>query len=607
MRGDEAPLLIYDAACEFCRRWVARWRARTGDRVAYVPRQRKGVLRRLGVSPEAAARSIQLVTPGGGRYQGAEAVLRALEHAPEVRFAARLGRLPILRWIAERVYRRIAARRGFAERVDRALFGASVAPPDRRRVREWFVRALGGVYLIAFSSLRAQLKGLYGERGILPIREHLDAVREVLPARRRLVRVPTIFWLGASDEALVRACRAGQLSALLLLLGIAPRWTAAASWGLYLSFVSAGRDFLSFQWDVLLLENGLHAAIVAPSGRGPARAAERPSWAATALMRWLALRLQLESGHGKLASGDPAWRRLEALCHHYQTQPLPTPLAWYAHQLPRWLQRASTFAALALELAAPLLAFAPRRPRRAGFWLLSGLQALIAATGNYGFFNLLTVVDNLWLLDDEALPRARRSLPPPHLPPRWRRIAVALAALPIAALSASLLLAKVSRGSWFPRPLARLYEVAARLASVNTYGLFAVMTTERPEIVIEGSDDGSAWREYTFRYKPGDPRQPPRRVAPHQPRLDWQMWFAALGRPPAWFLRLLARLLEGSPDVLALLDGNPFPERPPRYVRALLYDYRMTDRETRCRTGAWWRRELLGVYVPTCTLGRRAA
>lgn len=470
---------------------------------------------------------------------------------------------------------------------------------DQRRIRDWYLRGLGGTYFIAFTSLASQLEGLYGKHGILPIREVLAAARS-LPPHERFQNLPTVFWLDASDAALVRACRAGQLSSLLLSLGIAPRWTAAAAWLLYLSFVSTGRDFLGFQWDVLLLENGLHAIVVAPPSRRSERAAERPPWAATQLMRWLAFRLQFESGYAKLASGDRTWRQGTALCYHYATQPLPTRLGWFAHQLPRWVQRLSTYGTLAVELGVPFLAFMPRRLRRAGFWCLSGLQAMIAATGNYTFFNLLTVVDNLWLLDD---PRGRAHRAPPRRAPARRWLGVSLAAIPLVALSAATLVARFRPKLRLPNAVYRALDALAPLRSLNAYGLFAVMTTHRPEIVIEGSDDGTTWHEYELRYKPGDLNRPPRLVAPHQPRLDWQMWFAALGARRGWFVRLLARLLEGSPEVLGLFATNPFPTHPPTYVRALLYEYRMTDRETRRRTGAWWQRELLGIYVPPCAAG----
>ena len=602
----EKPLLIYDAACAFCRRWVARWQARTGDRIAYAPLQEPGLLERLGVPRAAALRAVQLVTPSGARYEGAEAVFRALGSTPGLRLITRLARLPIARWVAGWVYRRIARHRGLAARVDAVLFGRSTSPPAATLVRRLFTGALGGVYLIAFTSLRRQVKGLYGARGILPIRRYLDAVRTVIPERARVRAVPTIFWLGASDAALVRACQAGQLTAGLVMLGIAPRLGLSVLWGLYLSFVSAGGDFLSYQWDALLLETGLAAVVVAPPGRG--RAPEAPPWTAVALMRGLVFRLYVESGLCKLASGDPTWRNGTACVHHYSTQPLPTRLGWYAHQLPRRVHQLSSFGVLAVELGVPFLGFAPRRVRRAAFALLTGLQALIAATGNYGFFNLLTVVDSLWLLDDEAITRALPLRAPPALrAPWWRRLAVAVAALPLAALAGAELIHRIRRRVRMPRALVRLQDALAPLRPVSSYGLFAMMTTSRPEIVLEGSLDGVTWRAYELPYKPGDVHAAPRWAAPHQPRLDWQMWFAALQAPPVWFVRLLGRLLEGEPDVLALFTKNPFPGRPPTYVRALLYEYRMTDRQTRRRTGAWWHRELLGEYVPAIRLARLPA
>jgi hypothetical protein len=372
---------------------------------------------------------------------------------------------------------------------------------------------------------------------------------------------------------------------------------------LYLSFVSTGREFLSFQWDALLLETGLAAAIIAPTrGRH-----EAPTWTAIALMRALVFRLYFESGLCKLASRDPAWRSCTACCYHYSTQPLPTRLGWHAHQLPRRAHRFSTFVTLALELGAPFLTFAPRRLRHVAFVGLVGLQALIAATGNYGFFNLLTIVDSLWLVDDEALPRRLRPHgAPDRRAPGWRRIAGALAAAPLLAVSAMELYGRLLHRPG-PRSLRRVRAFLAPFEAVNPYGLFAVMTTERPEIVVDGSMDGSEWREYRFRYKPSDVNAPPRLVAPHQPRLDWQMWFAALGPPPPWFATFLMRLLEGEANVLALLDGTPFPDHPPRYVRAQLYEYRMTDRATRGRTGAWWSRERIGLYVPPMTLDDRTS
>ncbi|HEY7956358.1 MAG TPA: lipase maturation factor family protein [Polyangia bacterium] len=475
-------------------------------------------------------------------------------------------------------------------------------------MRELFSRGLGGVYLIAFTSLRAQLLGLYGKRGISSVGELLEKVRAVT-GRERYRRLPTVLWLDASDRSLVRACELGQSAAALLALGVAPRLMSAASWALYLSFVTVGQEFLGYQWDALLLEAGLYATVAAPAGIFSVKRDEETPAAAVWLMRWLVFRLHFESGLCKLKSRDPAWRSCTACAYHYESQPLPTPVAWWAHLLPRPFQRLSTLLTLVIECGVPFLVFTPKKSRRSAFAILTGLQALIELTGNYGFFNLLTVLLDVWLLDDRTLDRQLRLAPrpPPRPAPWWRRLFTLAASLPAFALSGGFLLARLRKSHRLPRALVRLHQALAPLHAVNPYGLFAVMTTRRPEIVIEGSRDGVKWREYEFRYKPGAVTGPPRFVAPHQPRLDWQMWFAALGSPRPWFERFLARLLEGAPEVSKLLARNPFSDRPPKYVRALLYEYRMTDRATRRRTGAWWTRELLGLYFPAARLSEASS
>jgi hypothetical protein len=308
------------------------------------------------------------------------------------------------------------------------------------------------------------------------------------------------------------------------------------------------------------------------------------------------------SGFVKLASGDAAWRNLSALRHHYETQPLPPWTAWYFHHLPPSFQTLSCVVMFSIELGAPFLIFAPRRLRLFAFGALVFLQVVIAATGNYAFFNLLAIALCVLLLDDEAFParwrRRRGALSGAGR--RWPRIVVAAAAAAILLVSGAHTIAMLFRPRSFPRPVVALAQAIAPFQIVNTYGLFAVMTTSRPEISVEGSDDGANWRPYPFRWKPGDPSRRPRFVAPHQPRLDWQMWFAALGSAEQnpWFLRFAARLLEGSPPVLRLLADNPFPDHPPRYLRAVLYDYRFTTPAERRATGDWWARRELGLYLP---------
>jgi uncharacterized membrane protein YphA (DoxX/SURF4 family) len=554
---------------------------------------------------------MQLIEPSGASFQGADAVFRMLRFSPRrgTRWGARVGLLPGVRTVTRAVYRLIAGHRPMAGRVDRLLFGRSyVGPPEYRLVRWLFLRLLGGTFFIAFTSLGRQVLGLYGARGISPVKEWMGSERLRALGPERFHLIPSVFWLGASDEALVRGCRTGQLLSLALMFNVAPRISAALLWGLYLSYAAAGREFLSFQWDVLLLEMGLLGVVTAPSGLRPGPGRDAPSALEVALFRVLLFRLYLGSGLSKLQSGDRTWRELTACSHYYETAPLPTRGGWYAHHLPLRAQKLSTAATLVLETAVPLLTFAPRRPRQLAFALFSLLQASIMATGNYGFFNVQSLVLGLWLLDDEALSRVLPLVPaePPRPRPLWRTLLTSAAALPLLVLGASELLARFGLPRKSPEALERLKEWSRPLRSVNSYGLFSVMTVRRPEISIEGSDDGEQWREYVFRYKVSRLDEAPRQVAPYQPRLDWQMWFAALGSPPGWLLSLLVRLLEGSPEVHALFAENPFPEHPPRYVRAVLYDYRMTDLATRRRTGAWWKRSELGLYVPPVALGAGA-
>ncbi len=316
------------------------------------------------------------------------------------------------------------------------------------------------------------------------------------------------------------------------------------------------------------------------------------------LFRWLLFRLMFLSGAVKLTSHDPVWRDWTALAFHYMTQPLPTPLAWYMYQLPIGFQRFSTASVLFIELGVPFLFFAPRLWRFCGASLALSLQALIFLTGNYTFFNLLTMSLCVFLFDDRALQKLRLRA----RTARTSAVAVAAIAVVIVVLSLSELHEMFLDAS--PELVNTVVRVAAPLQIANTYGLFASMTITRPEIIVQGSNDGITWIDFAFPYKPGDLRQPPHWVAPYQPRLDWQMWFAALSdhRSSPWFTNFMLRLLQGSPAALGLLATNPFPQAPPKYVRALLFDYSFTDFATRRATGDWWKREPRGLFFPAISL-----
>ena len=492
-----------------------------------------------------------------------------------------------------------------------------------------FLRLLGLTYLIAFVSLALQVTGLVGADGLLPAGPYLDRLRDTYGGQAYRL-FPTLLWLSSSDLALRGLCWLGAALATLIIAGIAPVPVLALLWVSYLSLTVAGQTFLAFQWDTLLLETGLLACFYAPRGLRPTLATEAPPSAmARWLLWWLLFRLMFLSGITKIASGDPTWADLTALTYHYETQPLPLWTGWYVHQLPTWIHRLSAGGMFVVELLLPWAIFLPARWYRVQLGACAGLvllQVVIGATGNYGFFSILSVVLCLTLVDDRAWARAL----PSKLVDRarviededddgddeerdrtsrtgWHRSLAAVGAMALFALG----------GLTFAREIASTVERSGRpsldlswsdqvvgwvqpFRSVNGYGLFRVMTVDRPEIVIEGSSDGLQWAEWSLRWKPGNPHRRPGLVAPHQPRLDWQLWFAALDPRGTgyWLSPLMTRLLDGAPAVTALLGETAFPDGPPRYLRLAYYDYRFTTPAERAETGAWWHRELI-YYLTT--------
>jgi hypothetical protein len=465
-----------------------------------------------------------------------------------------------------------------------------------------FLRALGIIYATAFLSLAVQIKGLAGRQGILPAREFLADVKERF-GRKRFVAVPTVFWFSHSDGFLQSLCWICVVLSALLVVGIAPIVVLMVLWVSYLSLLSVMRLLLGYQWDILLLEAGFLAIFLAPLRLFSMAPVDHPPWPVLLLVYWLLFRLMFLSGLAKWRSGDMTWRRLTALAHHYETQPIPTPAAWFVHQLSYRFHRFSTVLMFVIELLVPFLIFAPPPCRHAGGLLIIGLMFVIMFTGNYCFFNLLVIALCLPLFDNDFYGRlfpwigttARSSSL--HLP----RELLLLIGVTVLALSMIRLLRLFRSES---RLVIAVNQFLDSFPIANWYGLFSVMTTTRMEIVVEGSQDGREWRAYHWKWKPCDPKRAPPWVAPHQPRLDWQMWFAALGdyRLNGWFIGFLIRLLQGSRPVLALLRSNPFPEGPPTYIRAVLYRYHFTDRKTRRATGAWWTCERRALYCPVYSL-----
>ncbi|HMD27165.1 MAG TPA: lipase maturation factor family protein [Steroidobacteraceae bacterium] len=594
--SQQAPTLVFDGDCSICRYWVAYWRELTGERVIYRPFQ-EAAADFPAIPLQSFQRAIQFFDSDGRVYSGAAATFRVLKHSSgRAAWWWCYAHLPGFAPLSESAYAFFARHRGVLDALTKFLWGPALQAERYALVGWVFLRLFGAIYVAAFASLGVQILGLIGHAGILPVGEYFVALRHARGVSAYWL-VPSIFWVNSSDSALLAGTIVG---AVLGLLVVVDRWTRPALIGLfalYLSYETAGQDFMSFQWDSLLLEVGFLAIFLTGGSK-------IVIW----LYRWLVFRYLFLAGVVKLLSGDSTWRDLTALEYHFWTQPLPTPIAWYAAQLPHWLLRAATAATLAIELGVAFMIFMPRRLRAAAAGPVLLLQVLILLTGNYNFFNLLTMLLCIFLFDDAALGRVI---------PRWLK-ARALSRTPLVSRMATVITAALAL-IVVPVGVNRIWQTTMRtnlpvlgavtralapLSIVNPYGLFAVMTITRPEIVIEGSADGQVWREYVFHYKPGPLTRSAMWNIPHQPRLDWQMWFAALGgiRENPWIVGLMQRLLEGSPAVLALFEVNPFAIAPPKYVRALLYAYRFSDPRKRAVTHEWWVRRLEGLYFPQVSL-----
>jgi predicted DCC family thiol-disulfide oxidoreductase YuxK len=606
-------LLIYDADCSFCRRWITRLRYWLGEKIDYLPLQEAEEFY-AEIPLTEMKRAVQLIETDGTVYSGAHAIFKVLALISGARgILIPYYYLPGYAWISETGYEIVSRNRPFFDKLMTLTFGRSNEPAEYFFSRWIFLRGLALIYLIAFISLWVQMEGLIGENGILPVSDYLNMAGSRL-GWERFYYLPTLFWLDSSNLTLNLACGAGVLFSGVLFFNVAPLLCLFFLWTLYLSFLIAGQDFLRFQWDILLLEAGFLAIFFAPYQLLPSlRNQHKPSRLVLFLFWWLLFRLMFSSGWVKLASGDETWWTLSALKYHYETQPIPNWIAWYSHQLPGWLHSTSASFMFLIELVLPFLIFTPRRPRLLAFSGFVFLQLLIILTGNYGFFNYLTIVLCLLLIDDvywkkitlsgfsQRLNAVQQRAPEPKL-----KKALTLLVLVILLFISSIQMNHTLLRGW---GIPSVFHSMARLVSpfhlVNTYGLFAVMTITRPEIILEGSLDGKTWKAYEFKWKPGNLRQPPRFVAPHQPRLDWQMWFAALGhyQQNPWLLNFMERLMQGTPEVLALLKENPFPSQPPRYMRALLYDYRFsTWGSPEAQQGQWWVRQRPGLYTPVLTL-----
>jgi hypothetical protein len=538
----------------------------------------------------------------------------------------------------------------------RWLFDSEHGASDRLIPRWLFLRAMGLIYFSAFFSLIFQIRGLIGPEGILPAGDYLQAVEHSF-GHARFWFAPTLLWFSSRPQMLLVLCWAGVVASLLLALNVWPRGTLGICFICFLSFVSAAGDFSGYQSDGMLLEAGFIALFLAPAGfRRGLGAKWPPSRASLFLLQWEWFRIYFESGMVKIASGEPQWRQMTAMDEYYQNGPLPTWVGWYVQHLPHWFHASTAYCTLALELGLVWMLFLPRRWRIVCFVIATAWQIGIILTANYTFLNYLVLALGFLLLDDRVLLHC--------LPQRWKkpqldhtpmapadvtRAATANRTEPdssstqpdvanqptemsrsehgrteswrelfreqLTVLKGSLVgimlgwvfYATTVELIWIVFPTLKLptapVEALEPFRIANRYGLFAVMTRGRYEIEFQGSEDGQNWQAYPFRYKPQDPRQPPGIYAPYQPRFDWNLWFASLGswREYPIVINTEVRLLSTDPDVLALFAGNPFPQEPPRQVRAVLWQYWFTTAAEKSKTGLWWRREFRGLYAPTLT------
>ena len=599
---NDKPVLIYDDDCEFCRFWISRWKPFTQDAVIYNPSQNVAE-NYPQISSQQFENSVYFVASDGSFCSGAQAVFKAFSHSQNGKWLLRAyenvpGFAPVSEW----GYRQVAENRKLFSTVTRWIWGSAVQAPTWFLTRRVFLFLLGLVYLFAFVSIWNQIEGLIGEAGILPVKLYLKDA-ETHWGVERFWQVPTLFWFNARDELLHIICLLGAGASLMIMANFFAGWALLMAWVFYLSIFNVAQPFLGFQWDTLLLETGFLSLFLV-SWRGYINGAESsPSWFVIFLFRFLLFRVVFSSGLVKLISQDPTWADLTALYYHYETQPLPTWIGWHAHQLPQAFQEFSVVCVFIIQLGVVFLIFGPRRIRYIGCAALVLFDLLIILTGNYGFFNLLTIALCLLLLDDTVFARwlptkGKKSKASIFVLKKMTLLKVGVMGLCIMLYVVPLLTKN------YPSIYVYIAKAIRPFHIFNSYGLFAVMTTSRPEIIILGSNDRENWLPYEFKWKPGNVEKVPEFVAPHQPRLDWQMWFAALSnykRNP-WLIHFMTRLLQGSPAVIALLENNPFSDDPPKYIQAVVYDYRFTSSETRNLDNSWWIRNPLHPYTPILKL-----
>jgi lipase maturation factor len=473
---------------------------------------------------------------------------------------------------------------------------------DYRLTRFVILRLLGFVYAVAFLVAAQQLVPLIGERGLTPAAHFLTSVQTELGSRTAcMMHVPTLFWFGISDDALSIFAWVGFGFSLVVLAGYANAIILTILWAMYMSIAHIGQIWYGYGWEIQLLETGFLSIFLCPLLDGRPFPKLPPPLLVIWLFRWLGFRIMVGAGLIKLR-GDPCWRDLTCLYYHYETQPIPNPISRYLHFLPHWFHKIEVLWNHFVELIVPWFSFGPRKARHIAGVLLVIFQVILIISGNLSFLNYLTIIPFVACFDDtflrrflpKSLVRRAEEAAAQSYPSRVNNgISVALALL-VAYLSVAPVLNLVSgrqlmNYSFDPLDL------------VNTYGAFGTVGRERDEIIFEGTSDAlitgeTKWMEYEFKAKPGDPNRRPPFIAPYQPRIDWQIWFAAMASPAdyPWTFHFVWKLLHNDPRTLSLIANNPFPSAPPHYIRARLYRYQFAPLGEK----AWWKREPIGEWLP---------
>ncbi len=469
--------------------------------------------------------------------------------------------------------------------------------------RALFQRGLALVYFIAFAAVVRQFVPLLGERGLLPVPQFIKQVS--------FWNSPSIFFLFASDRAFMFFGWAGIFVSLFALSGVSEKSGNAVSvltwfflWLLYLSYVNVGQIFYSFGWETMLVEAGFYAMFLGAEK-------SKPSFLTNLMLRWMLFRVMFGAGLIKIR-GDSCWRDLTCLQYHYETQPIPNPLSWYFHFLPAALQKFSVLVNHFIELVLPFFYFAPQPFASVAGALTIFFHGWLAASGNFAFLGFLTMVLAIPTLSDKYLCRLlRKNFPETSPMPSMMRVSIYVLSIIVLLLSYFPVVNLIS-------PRQAMNASFNPIHLVGTYGAFGSITRPRYEVIIEGTSDEkigalTQWKEYEFIAKPGDVKRRPRQIAPYHLRLDWLMWFqpfraavtergvAVYGYDP-WFLHFIAKLLRNDRAVLSLMAKNPFEDSPPKFIRALFYEYHFTTPQERRQSGAWWKRELKGEYLPPLSL-----